>query len=101
MQYGAVIINMDVSAINSAPRLHHKRNCEGWTLLSIKGHIIYCYTLYAYFNHPLTSLSEEVHSANNFVHYIFHNIKKANTTALKCLNGFHMSAYSLKIPPRN
>ena len=42
MQYGAVIINMDFSAINSAPRLHHKRNCEGRTLLSIKGHIIYC-----------------------------------------------------------
>ena len=42
MQYRAVIINMDFSAINSAPRLHHKRNCEGWTLLSIKGHIIYC-----------------------------------------------------------
>ena len=69
--------------IYSASRLDHKRKCDGWTSLSIKGHSTYCWTLYAYFNHPLTSLSEEVHSANNFLNYVFHNIKKANTTALK------------------
>ena len=101
MQYRVVIINMDFSAINSAPRLHHKRNCEGWTLLSIKGHIIYCYTLYAYFNHPLTSLIEEVHSASNFLNHIFHNIKGKHHRVKVPLNGFHMSAYSLRIPSRN